>query len=227
MPPMPPLRGLLIVRHAQSTWNAEGRWQGHADPPLSDLGERQAQQAAARVAKADANAEADAGAFDLIASSDLERARRTAELMAAVLGYDAPVTIDPGLREFDVGAWSGLTRGEIEARWPGVLARFDLTRDAPPSGERPAKFDARVGAAAARIAKLATASGAKRVLVVSHGGVLRAVARMAGVATYRIGHLAGYEGTYDEGHLLPKDPVDLIESGDIQEFIQSTARLRS
>ena len=69
---------LLVVRHGQSTWNADGRWQGRADPPLTALGEAQAADAALHV-----------GAIDEVWSSDLERARRTAEIVAAALGLGA------------------------------------------------------------------------------------------------------------------------------------------
>ncbi|MBA2326593.1 MAG: histidine phosphatase family protein, partial [Actinobacteria bacterium] len=68
---------LFLVRHGESTWNADGRWQGQADPPLSALGEEQACDAAARLA---------AGGFSRVVASDLQRARRTAEILAEALG---------------------------------------------------------------------------------------------------------------------------------------------
>ena len=100
---------LLIVRHGQSEWNAIGRWQGHADPALSELGRRQAAVAAASI-----------GAVDAIISSDLLRAAETAAIIAQQLGV-GPVMIDERLRERDVGEWTGLTRTEIDKRWPGWI----------------------------------------------------------------------------------------------------------
>lgn len=194
---------LLILRHAQSTWNAEGRWQGQADPPLSPLGEGQARQGARSLSFEDP--------FDLVVSSDLRRAARTAALMRAELELDTPHEVEAGLREYDVGAWSGCTRDEIEARWPGFLNRFSSGElDAPPAGESRADFDARVAEAARLVAELAETRGSKRVLVVAHGGVVRSVARRAGQAEMRTGHMSGYRGTIRSGHLFPAEPVDLL-----------------
>src|SRR5690606_29768822 len=95
--------------HGQSAWNADGRWQGHADPPLTDLGRAQAGAAAAAV-----------GAVDVVVASDLQRARTTAEIIAAALGLGR-VEVDARFRERAAGEWTGLTRAEIEARWPGWL----------------------------------------------------------------------------------------------------------
>jgi probable phosphoglycerate mutase len=92
---------LLMVRHGQSTWNADGRWQGHADAPLSVLGEAQAAAAAEAI-----------GDIDVVVASDLARARRTAEIIADALGV-GPALVDARLRERDAGAWTGLTRHEI------------------------------------------------------------------------------------------------------------------
>src|ERR687894_1848010 len=105
------MAGLLLVRHGESRWNARGRWKGWADPPLSDLGRAQAEAAAPAAAPVDA-----------VVSSDLQRARETAELMAAVLEVD-DVLVETDLRERDVGDFTGLTRAEIEERWPGILSQ--------------------------------------------------------------------------------------------------------
>ena len=105
-----PVTRILLVRHGQSVWNADGRWQGQADPPLSDLGVDQAAAAA------------DSDAVDgvrALYSSDLERARHTAQLLGVRLGLD-PV-VDERLRERHAGAWEGCTRAEIDAGWPGFL----------------------------------------------------------------------------------------------------------
>src|SRR5437660_221967 len=113
---------LLLVRHGESTWNAVSRWQGQADPPLSPFGERQAEDAGARLAEV--------ASITAVWASNLVRARRTGDLIAKHLGI-AQVREEPRLRERDVGAWSGLTRDEIEERWPGYLA----ARRSPPGPE--------------------------------------------------------------------------------------------
>ena len=96
-------RRLLLVRHGESTWNAASRWQGQADPPLSPFGERQAEDAGARLAEI--------ATITAVWASNLVRARRTGDLIAKHLGV-AQVREEPRLRERDVGAWSGLTRFE-------------------------------------------------------------------------------------------------------------------
>src|SRR5438093_548398 len=117
---LPAVTRILLVRHGQSVWNADGRWQGQADPPLSDVGVDQAAAAA------------DSDAVDgvrALYSSDLERARHTAQLLGVRLGLD-PV-VDVRLRERHAGGWEGCTRAEIEAGWPGFLE----------SGERPEGYE--------------------------------------------------------------------------------------
>ncbi len=201
------MSGLLLIRHAQSVWNAEGRWQGWADPPLSAGGERQTRQSAARLR--------DDPPFDVVVSSDLARARRTAQLMAEVLPVAGPHWIEPGLREYNVGEWSGCTLGQIESRWPGATARFaGDAQFAPPGGESRTHFDARVVAAGGRVASEASAGELGRMLVVVHGGVVRALARAAGQTEYRVGHLAGYRGWYTAAGLCPVHRVNLLEGLD-------------
>jgi probable phosphoglycerate mutase len=100
---------VLIVRHGQSEWNALGRWQGQADPPLTELGLHQAAHAAQHV-----------GAVDAVVASDLERSRLTAENIAELVG-NGPVLVDAGFRERDAGEGQGLTKAEIGEQWPGYL----------------------------------------------------------------------------------------------------------
>src|SRR5438270_7968282 len=115
---------VLLVRHGQSEWNALGRWQGQADPPLSDLGRDQARAAARAL-----------GAVDAVFASDLQRATETAHIIAGALGI-GPVLIDERLRERDAGEWSGLTRDEIHERYPGYLPDDRHRTFAPdPDGE--------------------------------------------------------------------------------------------
>jgi probable phosphoglycerate mutase len=196
--------GLLLIRHAQSIWNEEGRWQGWADPPLSALGERQVQRAAAQL-----TAEPP---FDMVVSSDLRRARQTVEMLSAALQLPGPPSVEPGLREYDIGAWTGCTREEIEQRWPGELERLARGElKAPPDGEDQIGFDVRVVAAGKRVGAAAHAAGAARLLVVAHGGVVRALARAANRTEYRVGHLAGYWGWHTPAGLFPDHPVTLLD----------------
>jgi broad specificity phosphatase PhoE len=174
---------LLLVRHGESTWNAQGRWQGWADAPLSELGRAQAEAAAPTAAPVDA-----------VVSSDLQRACVTAELMAAVLEIDG-VDVEPGLRERDVGDFTGLTRAEIEERWPGVLSQGNasIARD-PRFGESVEQLTARVNDALTRLA--ATFAG-QRVLVITHGGVIRNLERSLGIEPDPLPNLAGREVLVD------------------------------
>lgn len=141
---------ILLARHGETDWNLEGRWQGWADPPLNDTGRAQAHALAEQLREIP---------FDAVYSSDLRRAHETAEIVAAPHGV--PIVIDPDLREIDIGSWSGLTRAEIDERFP------DGER---PDGETREQHSARVLAAVERIAR---ANLGRRVLIVTHGGTLR------------------------------------------------------
>jgi broad specificity phosphatase PhoE len=193
-------RHVLLVRHGQSTWNAVGRWQGQADPPLSELGEEQAGDAAEHLA---------AVGFSCVVASDLRRARRTAEILARALNLD--LRTDPGLREIDVGDWTGLTRVEIEARWPGDLADWsEGRRESTPGGETRTHLTDRARSTLARVA--ADAGPGDRVLVVTHGALIRNLDRVLGLAPHAIGNLAGrwYEADGD-GALAPGELVSFAD----------------
>jgi broad specificity phosphatase PhoE len=100
---------LLLIRHGETDWNAEHRWQGHADVPLNAHGREQAKVLAEELAPE---------GVDAIYSSDLSRARDTAEIVGERLGV--PVVLDPDLREIDVGSREGLTGEEVGDRpWDG------------------------------------------------------------------------------------------------------------
>jgi probable phosphoglycerate mutase len=168
------------VRHGQSTWNVHGRWQGQADPPLSPLGEEQAAEAAGRLVEVGITG---------VVTSDLIRARRTGEIVADALGL-GPVTVCPGLGEYDVGDWSGLTKPEIEDRWPGQQAEWFGGRLATtPGGEGRVHFAQRVMDALVGVA-IGAGPGAV-LLVVTHGGVIRALERATGAPPVPIANLSG------------------------------------
>lgn len=159
---------LFVLRHAQSEWNADGRWQGHADPPLSDAGRAQAAAAAARLS----------GEVREAVSSDLLRAAQTADVIAEALGL-GPVTLEPGLREIDVGEWTGLTRAEIEERWPGLLDEWRAGRlTSIPGGEDREAFRERI---VASLGRLTGRSPDTPLLVVTHAGAIGVLERHLGV----------------------------------------------
>lgn len=155
----------LLIRHAQSEWNAQGRWQGQADPPLSKRGLSQAEALAQRLAESRLRA-------DRLLSSDLQRALRTAEIVGRALGLEHEPM--PVLRELDVGAWSGLTRAEIAARDPELLARFEAgdARVRAGGGESRAEIRARV---LRTFAELERKHPEQTLVVVTHLGVARAL----------------------------------------------------
>jgi broad specificity phosphatase PhoE len=158
---------ILLVRHGQSEWNASGRWQGWADPDLTDLGRQQAFEAASAV-----------GAVDAIVASDLQRATQTALIISEAIGV-GPVLTDADLRERDVGEWTGHTREEIEARWPGSYEAWRTGgMPNPPGGEDNDLIIERVLRGLRRVAE-EFAGG--EVLVVSHGGVIRLLERRHGI----------------------------------------------
>jgi probable phosphoglycerate mutase len=200
---------LLLLRHAQSTWNAAGRWQGWADPPLSEQGRAQAEKAAAELA---------GEPFATVVSSDLVRARQTADVLAHALDL-GPVTIDAGLRERDVGAWSGCTTAEIDERWPGVLDDWRAGRlTSPPDGEDHAAFAARVVPAVEHAAR--RGAGGAAVLVVTHGGVIRAVERHVAADPSPLGNVSGRWFRWDGEALGAESVVNLVREA--EAFIATT-----
>jgi len=160
--PMVPPCTLFLARHGETGWNAEGRWQGQTDVPLNERGRRQARALAAQVRDQ---------AIAAVASSDLRRARSTAEIVACELGLGA-VHLDADLREQGFGDFEGLTRGECEARFPEAWARYlEDPKATPPKGESHAGLVRRVGTALERILR----DLAEPTLVIMHGGAMRAL----------------------------------------------------
>lgn len=134
---------LVLIRHGQTEWNAIGRWQGQADPPLNDTGRAQACKTAL---------ELKGHQVDALVSSDLLRARQTAEIIGETLGLE--VELEPRLREVNLGYWQGLYSNEIRARWPEEM-RLWLEQPLairPPDGESIHELADRVLAAANDIA---------------------------------------------------------------------------
>jgi len=153
------MRRILLARHGETAWNALGKLQGHTDIALNDVGRDQARALASGVR--------DAG-ITAVWTSDLARSRETGEIVAGVLGLDAP-TVDPELRERRFGVFEGLTRHECAAQHPEAWQAWLAQTGTPPGGEPRAEAAARVGRALGRI----TATKGGPVVVVSHGGVMR------------------------------------------------------
>jgi broad specificity phosphatase PhoE len=155
---------VYLIRHGETDWNLEGRWQGHADVPLNDLGRRQASLVARRL-------QAEGVRFDAIYSSDLARAYQTAwEIGAAVR---VAVQLLPPLREIDLGSWSGLKYDEIRAHFPTEIALIEQGQDIPRGGgETIAAMQRRVVGAVDAIA--AHHSG-ETLALVTHGGCIRSL----------------------------------------------------
>ena len=166
---------LLLVRHGQSEWNAMGRWQGKANPPLTDLGKEQALIAAKKLPN-----------FSILASSDLVRARETAEIFAKAHDKDSnDILIEPQVQERDAGEFSGLTRDEIDKKFPGYLAQNRW-----PSGWEPDDvLIKRLREGLGRIITSSTESDS--IVVVTHGGCIYALESLLGEEYRRISNLGG------------------------------------
>jgi probable phosphoglycerate mutase len=144
---------MLLARHGETEWNRERRWQGQADLPLNETGRRQATELAAALADEPIAA---------IYSSDLSRARETAEIVAARVG--SAVRTDPRLREVDAGDWAGRP---IELN--GAERPLDVF-----AADRPEAFAEMVARVTTALREIARAHDGERVLVVTHGGPIAA-----------------------------------------------------
>jgi broad specificity phosphatase PhoE len=165
---------VYLARHGESDWNVERRWQGHADRPLTERGREQAARLAERLADVE---------LDAIYASDLRRAWETAEAVARSRGIE--VVQLPELREVDVGSWCGFTRDECADLYPDAFARWQAGGSGWDNGESYEDMGERIVAA---IRRLAVEHAGGTILVVSHGGPIRAVhAHALGVdiATHR------------------------------------------
>ncbi len=161
---------ILMARHGETDWNRESRFQGHADTTLNDAGRSQARELAERLA---------GDHIVAVYASPLLRALETAEIVAARLGLEVE-TVD-GLREVDVGSWSGLTRTEVEQRHPDGFRRWLALDHGWEDGESYEELGRRV---LASLRELAERHPGQRVLVVSHGGPMRSAMASAAEVSY-------------------------------------------
>lgn len=189
---------LILVRHGETDWNAQHRWQGHSDTELNDAGREQARRLAEGLEQVDA-----------LYSSDLARARETAEILAGTIGLE--VRFDRRLRERGFGAWEGMTTEEIESSFPDEQRRWRAgigagARDAEPFE----RFAARVGSF---IEEVGRRHVGEEVLVVAHGGTIRVVHALAAGLDYvrdhrsipAVANCSSSRYAFREGKLAPID----------------------
>ncbi len=156
---------LIVVRHGETIWNADQRMQGHMDVPLSDVGIRQARAVAARLANEQ---------IDKIYSSDLQRALQTAETIRS--GRPIMLVTDARLREIHMGFFQGMTLGEARAQHGDAWERFFIhdAEYALPGGQSRSH---KQGEIAEFMEQLISEERGKRIVVVTHGGILIAMLR--------------------------------------------------
>jgi broad specificity phosphatase PhoE len=156
---------ILLVRHGETDWNRDNRFQGHADPPLNDTGRAQARVLADELR---------ATSFDAVYTSPLQRASETAAVIGAALGVE-PIR-EHSLMEVDVGSWSGLTRTDVEARFPEGFARWLEYGHGWEDGETYDELGARV---VAGLLTIGSRHPHASVLAVTHGGPIRSALAVA------------------------------------------------
>ena len=158
---------LLFIRHGETDWNLQQRFQGQIDVPLNATGLAQAARLGQRLA---------AERYDALFSSDLVRAQQTAAPLAAAWGLQPALV--PGLREQSFGVLEGLDVPTIKQRHADLWQQWLEHRGdfALPGGESLRQFHTRVMAA---VRELAAAGGGRRLAIVTHGGVLDILWRCA------------------------------------------------
>ncbi len=152
---------ILLIRHGQTDWNIEGRWQGQTDTALNSTGLVQGRALAKRLAT---------WSIQALYSSDLQRAAQTAALIGEELGL-SPI-FDAAWRERSFGALEGLTMAEVAALYPAVYTQMKRGHFMPPGGENSKTLQDRVVAA---LEHIVDAHAGQSIAVVSHGGALRAL----------------------------------------------------
>jgi len=191
---------LWLVRHGETPWNSEGRALGQSDPPLSELGVRQAELLARRLQRV---------AFDEVYASDLTRARYTARLTLPA----SEIRLEPRLREISLGDWEGKRWEALEGKDRAALQawRKDPYRERAPGGESYEDLLARVSA------WLAELPSSGRVVAFAHGGTIRcALYRFTGLPS------AAWRFRVDTGSITR---VLLSEQGTVIEAVNDTAHL--
>lgn len=178
---------LVLIRHGQTRWNREGRWQGQANPPLNALGRRQAQRAATELHSRE---------LEHLYSSDLRRALETAHIIGAELGI--AVIPDARLREINLGRWQGMLSTDIQAQYPDEFRRWHESplTVRPPDGEDVHTLAARVLEA---VSEIALRHPGQRVGIVAHELPIAVVlAHVGGVDLAQLRQLIPATGTWEE-----------------------------
>lgn len=152
---------LLLVRHGQTDWNHNQRFQGQSDVSLNAIGVQQAIALRNRLSREH---------IDLIFASDLQRALETAKIIAT--HHVCEIHVDTRLREINFGAWEGLTYAEIKQSDPTTLATWeaDISTTAAPNGETLNQLNARVGSV---LNDLHSQHADQTILIAAHGGPLQ------------------------------------------------------
>ncbi|MFC9895211.1 histidine phosphatase family protein [Nocardia sp. NPDC127579] len=159
------MRTLILLRHGQTEWNAADRMQGQIDTDLTELGRRQAKEAARELVSRNAIA---------IVSSDLRRAHDTA--LALAEHTDVPVELDPRLRETHLGDWEGLTHLEVDADYPGARVTWRLDASyRPPNGESKLEVGARSLPVVRELFSERQDWPGRTIILVAHGGLIAAL----------------------------------------------------
>ncbi|HAL61839.1 MAG TPA: hypothetical protein DCP08_05460 [Chloroflexi bacterium] len=186
---------LLLVRHAETDWNLEGRYQGQSDLPLNERGRKQAKLLAERLR---------GEGIEAIYASDLSRAYETAKIIAEAVGQEVKAL--ESLREVDTGVWTGLTFEEVESGYPKHLRewRADPLRVRRLEGESYLALFERTKAA---IREIVEAHPEQTVLVVGHGGNMKCIVLDAlGVGADRgIGMASRFAADNASLHILQYD----------------------
>lgn len=203
---------LLLVRHGESEWNALGRLQGQADPPLSKLGRRQAAHVASRLV--------DEG-VEAIVSSDLVRAAETAGALASGVGLEVERRED--LREVDLGSWTGASRDQLQAEVPELWRRWRVEGvEGWEGGEKYADAMLRIGAA---VASIAAEHEGTTVVAVSHGGSIRlATCHLLGMPADQLGRIMSIGNASITEFLVEPDGTGrLVRLNDNAHLLEVTA----
>jgi broad specificity phosphatase PhoE len=210
----PTTQRLWLVRHGFTEWNTEQRFCGHSDIPLSASGRAQAHWLAQRLQQEEISS---------IYTSDLVRARETAEIIASSRAESVQVKVSTAWREIDFGAWEGLTYAEIAAQFEDRLGFFsDLEHSSPPGGEAPVHMVQRVLRALTTVVWTDDMPLRGDTVIVSHGGPLRTlVCSMLGMSLERHWQFCLDPGSLSAIDLLlpiqdPSAPLAILASLNIQ-----------
>jgi len=156
---------LILVRHGETEWNVQGRYQGESDVPLSDLGKLQAELVAERLVDQK---------IDAIYASDLKRALKTAKIIAEK--HSPKIISEPRLRELKFGVVEGLTFDQAEAQYPNMVSAWlDDFNNTPEGAETIQAFNARI---VSLLESLRQEHNGQVVLLVGHGGSLSEILRV-------------------------------------------------